>query len=117
MGCKEAVDEETKSEDDDEAADANRLTRHVARVGQQDDHAETNGDEDDAGAPVAGRHVAALEPLHGVHPPVEPLGIRLRGRHHASFDHRDALADFQLADPPPRHRGDNAGERSRPQSP
>ena len=60
---------------------------------------ETNGDEDDAGAPVARRHVPALEPVHGLHPPVEPLGVRFRGRHHASFDHRDALADFQLADP------------------
>ena len=88
---------------------------HVAGIGQQDHHAQPDGDEDDAGAPMAWRHVPALQSLHGVHAPVERLGVRFRGRHHAPFDHRDALADFQLANAPPRHGGDDAGDRSRRQ--
>ena len=69
-----------------------------AAAGDADQHhqAEADAHQDDAGAAVApGRAVPrALVDEHGA---IEAARVDFRRRHQASFDHRDPLADFELA--------------------
>ena len=111
LPVEETVQEKRQSDDHEEPPDAKG--GRGAFAGERDEHHQPEADahQRDARAAVAPGRADAVA-IVAIHRPVEAVRIDLGRRHQPFFDHRDPLADFELAHARAGQRRDNSrGER------